>query len=41
MHATAKIFVKAYLKAIRDFFQYVKFSNMWYFYLTEGENLNF
>ena len=37
MHAAGKIFVKTYLKAIRDTF----FPNMWYFYPTEGESLNF
>ena len=49
MHAAGKIFVKTYLKAIRDnslyfiifFPQYVEFTNMWYFYPTEGESLNF
>ena len=37
----AKIFVKSYLKAIRDYSQYVEFPNMLYFYPTEGERLNF
>ena len=43
MHAADKIFVKTYLKAIRDTFfpQYVEFPNMWYFYTREGESLNF
>ena len=41
MHATGKIFVKTYVEANRDTF----FPNMWnfpiYFYLTEGQSLNF
>ena len=43
MYAAGKIFVQTYLKVIRDTFssQYVEFSNMWYFYRTEGESLNF
>ena len=42
MHAAGKIFVKTCLKSIRDTFsQYVKFPNMWYFYTTEEESLNF
>ena len=43
MDAADKIFVKTYLKAIRDTFfsQNVEFPNMWYFYPTEGESLNF
>ena len=40
MHAAGKMFVKTYLKAIRDTFfdQYVEFPNMLYFNLTEGES---
>ena len=43
MNAAGKIFVKTCLKAIRDTLisQYVEFPNMWYFYPTEGESLNF
>ena len=43
MNATGKMFVKTCLKAIRDnfFSQYMEFPNMWYFYPTEGESLNF
>ena len=43
MHVPDKIFVQTYLKAIRDTFltQYVEFPNMWYFYPTEWESLNF
>ena len=43
MHAAGKIFVKTCLKANIDTFfsQYVGFPNMWYFYPTEGESLNF
>ena len=43
MDAADKIFVKTYLKAIRDTFfsQYAEFPNMQYFYITEGEGLNF
>ena len=43
MHAASKIVVKTDLKAIRDTFfsQYVEFPNMWYFYPTKGESLNF
>ena len=39
MHAASEGFVQTYLKVIRDTFssQYVEFSNMWYFYLTEGK----
>ena len=40
MHAAGEFFVKTYLKAIGDTFfsQYVEFSNMLYFNLTEGES---
>ena len=37
MHAAGKTFAKTYLEAIRD----TLFPNMWYFYPTEGEGLNF
>ena len=37
MHAAGKMFVKTYLETIRDIF----FPNMWFFYPTEGESLNF
>ena len=44
MHAAGKIFDKTFLKAIRDIYLFsknVEFPNMWYFYPTEGESLNF
>ena len=43
MNGAGTIFVKTCLKAIRDTLisQYVEFPNMWYFYQTEGESLNF
>ena len=43
MNAAGKIFVKTCLKDIRDtlIYQYVEFLNMWYFYQTERESLNF
>ena len=43
MNAAGTIFVKTCLKAIRDnlISQYVEFPNMWSFYQTEGETLNF
>ena len=43
MHTSGKVFVKTYIKAIRDTFfsQYVEFPNKSYFYPTEGGSLNF
>ena len=42
MHAAGKIFVKTSVyKLFKIFSQYVEFPNMWYFYPTKGEILNF